>query len=310
MSRIHLAGAIFLRAEYTAPWACESPRASELLRLLRCRARRLVLFHIIAEGSCWIRLSSGAYLEASEGDVLVLPYADQHAMGAGERTPAVPIASLLPAPPWLEVPVIRQGGGGTRTSVVCGYLHWDAPFFEPLVNSLPPVFTVRPPAGPAADWVKATIKYALDISALPSTAGGPALRLVELLLREVFRLYMQSGPPHLGGWLAALDDPIVGRALAELHSEPARAWTLGELAGRSACSRSTLNERFGCLVGRAPMQYLAEWRLLVAAQLLQETRLGASAVAHRVGYKSETAFNRAFKRAMGKPPAQWRSHNT
>jgi AraC-like DNA-binding protein len=309
LSRIHLAGAIFLRAEYTAPWACESPRASELLHLLRCRARRLVLFHVIADGSCWIRLSSGAYLEASKGDVLVFPYADRHAMGAGERTLGVPIASLLPAPPWEEVPVIRQGGGGDRTSVVCGYLHWDAPFFEPVVNTLPPVFTVRPPAGPAADWVNATINYALDISALPSAEAGPALRLHELLFREVLRFYFQSAPPHLSGWLAALDDPIVGRALAALHSEPARAWTLDELAGRSACSRSTLNERFGCLVGRAPMQYLAEWRLQVAAQLLQETRLGASAVAHRVGYKSEAAFNRAFKRGMGKPPAQWRSCN-
>jgi AraC-like DNA-binding protein len=307
LSRVHLAGAIFLRAEYTAPWACQSPTASELQRLLRSRAKRLVLFHVIAEGSCWIRLSSGEYLEANAGDVLVLPYADQHAMGVAEHVPAVPMASLLPAPPWDEVPVIRQGGGGGRTNVICGYLHCDSPLFEPVVNALPPVFSVTPPDGPAADWITASAKYALETSAISPTNAGVALRLPELLFREVLRLYVQNGSPHLHGWLAALDDPIIGRALIELHREPARPWTLDELAERAACSRSTLNQRFSRLVGRAPMQYLAEWRLQIAAQLLQETTLGVAAVAYRVGYESEAAFNRAFKRAIGKPPAQWRS---
>lgn len=155
--------------------------------------------------------------------------------------------------------------------------------------------------------MKASIQYALDASGLPAAKASLALRLPELLFLEVLRLYVQSGPPRLSGWLAALHDPIVGQALTALHSEPARAWTLEELARRSACSRSTLNERFGRLVGRAPMQYLAEWRLQLAAELLRETTLGVSAVAYRVGYESEAAFNRAFKRAMGKPPAQWRT---
>jgi AraC-like DNA-binding protein len=191
--------------------------------------------------------------------------------------------------------------------VVCGYLYCDAPIFEPVVNALPPVFTVRPPRGPAADWVNASIQYALDASGPPSPNASLALRLPELLFLEVLRLYVQTGPPQLGGWLAALHDPIVGPALRDLHREPSRGWTLDELARRSACSRSTLTERFSRLVGRAPMQYLAEWRLRLAADLLQETTLGVSAVAYRVGYESEAAFNRAFKRAIGKPPAQWRA---
>ena len=120
LSRIHLAGAVFLRAEYTAPWACESPSANELIGLLRSQAKRLVLFHIIAEGSCWIRLSRGGYVEASQGDVLVLPYADQHAMGVAEHVPPVPISSLLPAPPWEELPVIRHGGGGAGQAWCAG----------------------------------------------------------------------------------------------------------------------------------------------------------------------------------------------
>jgi AraC-like DNA-binding protein len=307
LSRIRLDGAMFLRAEYTAPWACESPSAGELSDLLRCQARRLVLFHIIAEGSCWIRLRRGDYVEARQGDVLVLPYADQHAMGVAESVSAVPISSLLPAPPWHELPVIRHGGGGSRTSVVCGYLRCEAPMFEPVVKALPPVFIVRPPSGPAADWVNASIQYALDASGGPSPCANTALRLPELLFLEVLRLYVQSEPPQLSGWLAALHDPIVGQALTELHGEPAQPWTLDELARRAACSRSTLSERFSRLVGRAPMQYLSEWRLQLAAELLQTTRLGVAAVAYRVGYESEAAFNRAFKRAMGKPPAQWRA---
>src|SRR5215467_6817421 len=225
LSRIRLNGAMFLRAEYTAPWACESPSASELIDLLQCQARRLVLFHVIAEGSCWIRLSRGDYVETRQGDVVVLPYADQHAMGVAEPVSAVPISSLLPAPPWHELPVFRHGGGGNRTSVVCGYLHCEAPMFEPLVKALPPVFIVRPPSGPAAEWVNASIRYALAASGGASPSANMALRL------------------------PALHDPIVEQALTELHGEPARPWTLDELARRAACSRSTLNERFSRLVG-------------------------------------------------------------
>ena len=307
LSRIRLAGALFLRAEYTAPWACESPAANELRALLRSRAKQLVLFHIIAEGNCWIRLPRGEHVEASHGDVLVFPYADQHAMGVAEHVPPVPISSLLPAPPWDEMPVIRHGGGGGRTSVVCGYLHCDAPLFDPVLKALPPVFTVRPPSGPAADWVNASIQYALGRSGRPVSKASLALRLPELLFLEVLRLYVESKPRQVNGWLAALHDPIVGPALTELHSDPARAWTLDELARRSACSRSTLNQRFNRLMGRSPMQYLGEWRLQLAADLLQTTTLGVSRVAYRVGYDSEAAFNRAFKRAKGKPPAQWRT---
>ena len=307
LSRIRLAGAIFLRAECTAPWACESPSAGELRRLLKSQAKRLVLFHVVAEGSCWIRVGEER-VEASAGDVLVFPYADQHAMGVAEHVPPVHISALLPSPPWDELPVIRHGGGGDRTSVVCGYLCCDAPLFEPVVNALPPVFIVRPPSGPIADWVNASIQYALDRSTTPTAQRGMAVRLPELLLLEILRLYVQSGPPQLSGWLAALHDPIVGSALAALHGEPARAWTLDELARRCACSRSTLNERFSRLVGRPPMRYLAEWRLQLAAGLLQETTLAVAAIAYRVGYESEAAFNRAFKRTMGRPPAQWRAN--
>lgn len=307
LSMVRLAGAIFLRAEYTAPWAYESPSSADLISVLRPEAKRLILFHIVAEGSCCIRVDGGAHLQASAGEVILIPYGDQHVMGSAQEVPPVAIASLLPGLPWEKFPVIAYGGGGERTAVVCGYLQCDDPIFDPVVQALPRLFSVRPPAGPAATWIAASIQYALEASHPAGPSGsGVAVRLPELLFREVLRLYVQSTAPELTGWLAALRDPVVGRALVELHGAPAANWTSDELASRAACSRSTLNERFSRLLGRAPIQYLTEWRLHLAAGLLRDTNLGVAAIAYRVGYESEEAFNRAFKRAVGKPPAQWR----
>jgi AraC-like DNA-binding protein len=307
LSKVRLLGAIFLRAEYTTPWAYESPPQEALAMLLGPRSERLVLFHLVAEGRCWIRVSSGAELEARAGEMIVLPYGEQHVMGSSLDVPPVPISEILAMPPWETMPVIRHGGGGTSAQVVCGYLHCSDPIFDPVLGALPPLFSVRPPSGPAATWMAASIQYALDATKdSPQRAPDVALRLPELLFQEVLRLYVESGPPKLGGWLAALHDPIVGPALAELHRDPSHKWTADELAERVFCSRSTLNDRFGRLMGRPPITYLSEWRLQVASNLLRETSLAVAAVAFQVGYESEEAFNRAFKRAHGKPPAQWR----
>lgn len=309
LSTLRLTGAIFLRAEYTAPWAYESPPSDDLMRLLQPQSERLILFHIIAEGSCWLQLSTGQRLHASEGEVVVLPYSHQHVMGSAESVRPIAIASLLPAPPWEEFPVLRYGMGGARTSVVCGYLSSDDPLFNPVLDALPPLFSVRPPAGPAATWVAASIQYALDASkGRRAPSASMALRLPELLFSEVLRLYLESGPPLPGGWLAALRDPIIGPALLELHADLTRRWTVEDLARRVACSRSVLNDRFGRLVGRPPMRYLVEWRLQTAASLLRSTTLSVAEIAYRVGYTSEEAFNRAFKRTLGSPPGQWRHH--
>lgn len=312
LSSIRLAGAIFLRGEYTEPWALASPPAQVMTQVLRPEAKQLVLFHIIAQGSTWIRLDSGEFLHATQGDVVVLPYGDQHVMGGGsDPTLPVPFVTLVEPPPWKELPVIRLGGGGSPTNVVCGYLHCDDPMFDPVIQALPPLFCVTPPPGPAAQWVAASIQYALNASqGQPLTNGALDVRLPELVFIEMLRLYVQSAPRELAGWFAALHEPIVGRALAQLHAEPMRRWTVEDLAACCACSRSTLNERFGRLLGRAPMQYLIEWRLQLAAGLLRDQKLPVATVAYRVGYESEEAFTRAFKRTVGKPPAQWRASQT
>ncbi|HEU0027501.1 MAG TPA: AraC family transcriptional regulator [Ktedonobacterales bacterium] len=310
LAAVRLSGAIFLRAEYTAPWAYESAPCDDLVELLQLRRQRLILFHIISEGQCWLRLRSGEQLQVSAGEVVILPYGHVHtmsSMSSAQPWRPVPITSVMPSPPWGPFSMINSGSGGARTSVVCGYLQCDDPIFEPVMGTLPPLFSVRPPAGPAAAWVAASIQYALDASTAPHpTRQSVAVRLPELVFSEMLRLYVESKPQLETGWLAALRDPVVGPALLELHAEPSRKWTVEELARRVASSRSTLNERFSRLLGRAPMQYLSEWRLQVAAGLLRSTTLSAALVAYRVGYESEAAFNRAFKRALGSPPAQWR----
>jgi AraC-like DNA-binding protein len=197
----------------------------------------LDLFHIIAQGSCWI----GDRLEVSEGDVVVLPHGE-HVMGSAELVPPLP--------------------GSPRASST---------------HSMRLTAVVRAKLACRSGWQK-------------------------LLFLEVLRLYTDDASPRLNGWLAAVHDPIVGLALAALHADATRKWTLDELAAVAACSRSTLNDRFGRQLGRAPMQYLNDRRLQIATGLLRDTTLGVAAIAYRIGYESEEAF----KRSMGSPPAQWR----
>ena len=303
LERLRLEGAIFLRAEYTEGWAYESPPGADLAALLRPGAERLIFFHIVAKGRCWISLPDGDPMWAEEGDVIVIPYGDQHAMGGSSPCERVPIASLLDPPPWNTMPVIRHGAGGDETHVVCGYLHSEDPLFDPALQTFPPAFVVRPPPGPAAQWVDASIRYAVSLS----TTGPPPTRLPELLLVEVLRLHLATAPAATHGWLAALHDPVLAPAMALVHREPERRWTVADLAAEVAVSRSLLDERFRRVLGRSPIRYLAEWRMHLAADLLRTTDLGVTAVARRVGYEAEEAFSRAFKRHHGVAPGTWRN---
>jgi len=308
LAELRLTGAIFLRAEYTECWSYESPPGADLAGLLRPGRERLVLFHIVAAGRCWVSVGDDERHWADPGDVIVLPYGDQHRMGGSDDAACVPIATLLAPPPWTELPVIRHGAGGDRTDVVCGYLDTDDVLFDPRLRALPTVFVVRP-TGVAASWIDASIAYALEASA-DGTAAQAGTRLPELLLTEVLRLHLATAPAADHGWLASLRDPIVGPALEHLHAHPDRKWTVAELASEVAVSRSVIDDRFRLVLGRSPIRYLHDWRMHIAKDLLGSTTLSVGAVARRVGYDSEEAFNRAFKRACGQAPGQWRVGGT
>lgn len=305
---VRLTGAIFFWADFHRPWAYTSPRTEELEGVLPPGAGSLVMFHVIAEGHCWIAMPDGVRHDLSPGDVVVLPYGDAHAFGSPDPTDPVSIATLLPPVPWTSFPHIDYGGNGERTKLVCGYLRGDAVLFDPVLRALPPVFVVHLPDGPAGAWVSASVDYAIQASAAAPTGTPPNPRLPELLFSEVLRLYLEHGADgELTGWLAALRDPVVGPALARLHGDPARDWTVAALAGDVAVSRTVLVDRFRRLLGRPPIRYLTDWRLNLASGLLRTTDMGVGEIALRVGYGSEAAFSRAFKRAFRQPPARWRT---
>jgi transcriptional regulator GlxA family with amidase domain len=193
--------------------------------------------------------------------------------------------------------------------VVCGYLRGDAILFDPVLRALPSLFVVRPPEGPAAAWVTASVEYAMSDPVINlGDAGHADRRLAESVFTEILRLYLEDrSNARLTGWLGAMRDPVVGRALALLHADPARAWTVADLAAAVATSRTVLTDGFVRLLGMPPIRYLTEWRLNLASGLLRSTDDGVGEIAFRVGYASEAAFSRAFKRAFGQSPAHWRA---
>jgi AraC-like DNA-binding protein len=303
--RLRLQGAIFLRAEYRDPWSYESLTGQATAQILRPGTDRVILFHVVVRGTCWAQVTGGERHWASAGDVIVLPYGDQHRMGGLNDSEAVPLQTIMEAPPWRRMPVIRDGN---QTDVVCGFLHSEDALFDPALRVFPPVFVVRPPDGPGNNWVRANIDYALaQAEASPLGPDAIPTRLPEMLLIEVLRLHLATAPALDSGWVAALHDPVLNPALAALHAAPARKWTVPDLARSAAVSRSLLDDRFRQVLGRSPIRYLTEWRLHLARDLLASTDLGVAAIGRRVGYDAEEAFSRAFKRAYGTSPANWRT---
>jgi AraC-like DNA-binding protein len=306
LERLHLDGAIFFRAEMTERWAYESPPAAEMASFLRPGTDRIIMFHIVVSGRLWVDVDGCDRHWANAGDVVVLAYGDQHRVGGSQPADLVGIERLIDPPPWVSLPVLRYGGGGDRTDMVCGYLHSDNALFNPQLHAFPSVFVARP-VGAAARWVAASIDYALASSSGNPHADPVSTRLPELLLIEVLRLHLATAPAIDRGWIGALRDPILAPALAELHADPRRKWTVADLAARAAVSRSVLDERFRHVLGRSPIRYLTDWRMHIAEDLLSATDHGVATIGHQVGYDSEEAFSRAFKRRHGVAPSQWRA---
>jgi AraC-like DNA-binding protein len=306
LEQLRLEGAIFFRSELTEGFAFEST-PYEMAGALHPGAARIILFHIVARGTCWVAGDDGVRHWAETGDVIVLPYGDRHVMGGSAPSECVSIMDLLEPLPWDHLPTMRHGGGGDRVDLVCGYLHSEDPLFDPALAVFPSAFVVRLPDDASTRWVQASVAYALEESAPSNVSSRVATtRLPELVLIEVLRAHLASAPAADRGWLAALGDPVLAPALSLLHGEPERKWTVAELASGAAVSRSLLDERFRRVLGRSPIRYLTEWRMHLADDLLATTDTGVATVARRVGYESEEAFSRAFKRSHGLSPSHWR----
>src|SRR5262245_54826037 len=322
---VRLSGAVFFTADFSSPWAIESPMPDMLAAAVVPQAECIVLFHILVDGSCEVVCPRHPMATMEAGDVVVFPRGDQHVMRSHAAASTTPLTSVYSPGRHDEPPQLSFGGGGHTSRFVCGYLNCDQRF-SPLVEALPTMLLVRsrddysaidaidaegsrPTTVPhrSGTWLGTTLKFTVNEARVARPGNAAILgRLTELMFVEIIREYMQRLPVNQGGWLAGVNDPIVGNALRLLQAHPASNWTVEELAREVAVSRSVLAQRFTELVGEAPIRYLAGWRMQLAKQLMREGTRNIQEVAARVGYDSEAAFNRAFKRATGCPPATWR----
>lgn len=299
---VRLNGAFFYVVEAASPWSVSALPARTLIPRLMPGVEHLISYHILTEGSCWGGVDGGEMVELKTGDVVVFPHGDAHLM-ASEATPRGPIAPEDAAPA-RHLDTVILGEGAPNTRFVCGFLGCDASPFNPLLAALPPVLHLPR----AADGWLRTFPEQVVVESQRGGAGAESMltRMAELMLIEVVRRYVDGLGENSTGWLAGLRDPLVSAALALLHQHPERDWTIAELATEVATSRSVLAERFTAVIGVPPIQYLAQWRLQLAAERLARGNAKVAAVAAQVGYESEAAFSRAFKRATGQSPAEWR----
>ena len=303
---LRLRGAVYMRGEFAAPFGWLSLDPEKMRAALCPGAQQMVIFHAVIDGACEVYLPDGEVVCAEAGDAVILPYGDQHAIVSPGVRETVSVEDLLPPPPWANMLVVQdENPSGQRTRVLCSYLDCGDALFNPLLQALPRLLVVRPKPGPGADWLRAGLQYSAELAPERMATDPIGSRLPELLLIETLRQYLTS-QEHQGAWLGALADPLIGSALLRIHGDPARAWSVPLLAEELSVSRSVLGARFVERVGISPMRYVGQWRRQIAGHLLQTTDLSVGEVAMRVGYESEQAFSRAFKREAGLAPGAWR----
>lgn len=309
---VRLTGALFFLVDASSPWVEELPPAVSFGNVLLPGAQQIVSYHVVTKGPCWGALVDGPAVRLETGDIFLVPHGDAYALssapgmrGEGSLEDARAFFRQMAAG---ELPfVVTEGGGGAdKFGVMCGFLGCDARPFNPVLGALSRLVHVRRSLE-AVDHLGPLIEFALA-EARERRSGGQCMlvRLSELMFIEVVRRHLSGLPREETGWLAGLRDPVVGQALALLHAQTGRAWTLETLAREVGLSRSVLADRFVHYVGEPPMRYLAQWRMQVAARRLADGRTKVSGVALEVGYDSEAAFSRAFKRIVGASPASWR----
>ena len=310
---VRLTGAMLFLVEAHPPWMSWAPKTEAFRRVVLPSSQHLISYHIVTHGGCWAGLHDAPPERFEAGDVLVVPHGDAYyladppdAQAAYGPEEAVAFFRSMAAG---ELPsIVSEGGNGADgTQFICGFLGCDLRPCNPVLDALPAMIHLRA-ATRSTDRMRHLIDFALCELREPSSGGqGVLLRLAELMFVEVVRHHLETMTDAQTGWLAGLHNPLVARTLLLLHGAPARRWTLEQLAARAGTSRSVLAERFAHFVGQPPMQYLAQWRMQLATRLLAEP--GArkvAAVAEAVGYESEAAFSRAFKKCVGVAPAAWR----
>ena len=305
---VRLTGAVYFDHELSSPWVAEAPHSSKVASMVMPGAQRVIEYHLIARGSCWGHAVGDEPVRLLQGDLIVFPQGDAHVLSSAPGMRAEPDMAKharlsMPLPMFYEL----GGGGPDRARVICCFLGCDERPYNPLLSALPRVIHVKAAeAQGAAGWLGRLLSLAATESGSGREGSENVLsRLSELMFVETIRQYIETLPVSQTGWLAGLRDAVVGQALALLHGGASEAWTVESLARSVGVSRSVLAERFTEMVGQPPMQYLALWRMQLASRLLLDGAT-VSTAAPAVGYESEAAFSRAFKKLVGQAPSEWR----
>jgi AraC-like DNA-binding protein len=307
LKAVKLDSAFFYNGEFSAPWSFRSPQSCKLAPYINQSSGHVIVYHLLIEGKAYARLEEER-LSIAPGDVLIFPHGDAHLLESGPCPLAVDGEAELQRIFSQGLKLSRMGGGGEISRFVCGFMVCEPSLSHALLAGLPRMFKINIRQEPSGEWLENSIRHSIG-NAKAGGAGGDAVlaKLCEALFTETLRRYMTLLPQGQTGWLAGARDAEVGKALALMHRQPAERWTVAALAHEVGISRSVLAERFRQYLGEPPVAYLTRWRLQLGAQMLSATSYSVAQIASKVGYDSEPAFNRAFKRNFGSPPARYRN---
>jgi AraC-like DNA-binding protein len=307
---VKLQGAMFYNGEFSAPWSLRSPPSHTIAPYLAPGAEHVIIYHLLTVGRASARLEDGERVALGAGEIVIFPHGDPHIIENGSPTKTMDMSQQLAQILCQGLKLSRLGGGGEVTRFVCGYMACEPRLSQVFLSGLPPLFKVRIRDDASGRWLENSIRFSVNQADTPR-AGGEAMlaKLSEVLFVETLRGYIANLPPEQTGWLAGARDSEVGKTLALMHRNPAHPWTLAALANDVGVSRSVLAERFRYYLNEPPMAYLTRWRLQLGRQMLSSTSYSVAQIAAEVGYESEAAFNRAFKREFTVPPARFRSQS-
>lgn len=296
---LRMSGTFYSRGEFTAPWGIVLPPFGNSL-----------IFHVVTSGRCILEVDGAEPCVLQPGELVLVPHGEGHRLASDLGVPGVRLFDLPHEQVSPRYDTLRIDGGGAGAGLICGVIRFDHPAGRHLIDLLPRVIHIDSTSSLQREWLQSTLRI-MAAEARELGPGGEALitRLADILVIQAIRSWIDQAPEAKTGWLGALRDPKIGRAITLIHSDPARAWTVERLASEVAMSRSAFASRFTGLVGETPMHYVARWRIYAATNALREERATVGEVAARSGYRSEAAFSRAFKRFMGVSPGILRRYD-
>ena len=306
---IEIESAFFYNGEFTAPWSFRSPKSCKLAPYIHHADGHVIVYHLLTEGRAIAKLDDHTRLSLEAGDIVIFPHGHPHFIQSGEVARPVDGESALQQIFADGLKLTRMGGGGEVTRFVCGYMVCESDLSEILLSGLPAVFKVNIREDESGRWLEESIRYSITQAGVSDSGSKAVLaKLCETLFAETLRRYVAASPLQQRTWLAGVLDPEIGKVLALIHRQPDAPWTIAQLAQEAGMSRSVLAARFRQYLGEPPVTYLTRWRLKLGARMLSNSSHSVARIASEVGYESEAAFNRAFKRQFGHPPARYRAH--